>query len=83
MLEIRCSESGAEMRMHFCEAGLRRLRRKHSTSSNRFHGVCEKVETAFDNFNGESIFMRRAHTPTIATDGRYLFSKLAFCFDAI
>ena len=33
--------------------------------------------------NGESIFMRRAHTPTIATDGRYPFSKLAFCFDAI
>lgn len=27
--------------------------------------------------------MRRAHTPTIATDGRYLFSKLAFCFGAI
>lgn len=38
--------------LHFCEAGLRRLRRKHSTSSNRFHGVSEKVETAFDNFNG-------------------------------
>lgn len=27
---------------------------------------------------GESIFMRRAHTPTIATDGRYLFPKSRF-----
>lgn len=34
--------------LHFCEAGLRRLRRKHSTLSNRFHGVYEKVEAAFD-----------------------------------
>lgn len=47
-----------------------------------FRYAYEKVEAPFDNFNGESIFMRRAHTPTIATDGRYRFSKLAFCFDA-
>lgn len=57
MLEIRCSESGAEMRMRgmpsVCIFAKRVCgRRKHSTLSNRFHGVYEKVEAAFENFNG-------------------------------
>lgn len=59
MLEIRCSESGAEMRMRgmpsVCIFAKRVCGARHendSASSNRFHGVCEKVEAAFDNFNG-------------------------------
>lgn len=55
MLEIRCSESEAVMRMrgdaeylHHRAAGLRRPRRKHSTLSNLFRNAGEKVEAAFD-----------------------------------
>ena len=54
MLEIRCSESEARDAeyLQYRAAGLRRPRRKHSTLSNRFRDACEKVEAAFDNFNG-------------------------------
>lgn len=77
--------------------------------SNVFRNAGEKVEAAFDNFNGAESHWRDSQRcwicrkvtrlalriewrvdfhaavkpPMIATFGRYLFQKLAFCFDAI